>query len=128
MLIEYKIKFEKDGLTVSQRIEPNSTQAATANGRVKSLDAPAGAGRINPLVKASRDPASGPHPPSEDTSSGPNPPSEDTSSGPIGQSPIFVLGPIVFNNPAQASAAAPAEQPNNQQAKPPKGKAAGRGA
>jgi hypothetical protein len=124
MLIEYKIKFEKDGLTVSQRIEPNSTapqvtKSPVAIGPVKALNVPAGAGSENPLAELS----SGPNPAMDDTS-GPNPSMDDTS-GPtaVAQSPIFVLGPIVFNNPAQSSAAQP-KPPNNQGPEASKGKAA----
>lgn len=134
MLIEYKIKFEKDGLTISHRIEPNSPSAQIASPRVIALGAPATAATSNPIATdpasgpnpPSQDTSSGPNPPSQDTSSGPNPPSEDTSSGSVTQSsgvvapaPIFVLGPITFNNPTQASTVQPQQpQPPNDQ--PPK--------
>jgi hypothetical protein len=130
MQIEYKIKFDKDGLTVTQTITPNSVPVPVANGQVKELTAAPGADVVNPLTKVSNDVASGgPDNSSQDDTNGP-PPSQ--------QAPIFVLGPIVFSGAAQANSvpqanaavqpkAAPVDEPNDKQTKAPKAKAAGRG-
>lgn len=135
MFIEYKIKFEKDGLTVSQTILPNSAPAPVSNGKVKELDSPARADSKNPLTSVPADSSSGPGDHPGDNSSGPGDHPGDNSSGPgdhpgdntsgiPGQAPIFVLGPIVFNNPAQAAAAQP-ERPADQRPTTSRAKTAG---
>lgn len=105
MLIEYKIKFEEDGLTIAQRIEPNSVRRnGVANNNVKVNGLPAAQHEVralaptNPLTELSaKDVASGPG----DETTGPGdettgPGDETTGQGGQGSAPIFILGPIVF--------------------------------
>jgi hypothetical protein len=114
MLIEYKIKFEKDGLTIAQYIEPNATAPKTAaNGRQQMNGLPAAQTEItptvsaNPLAKVAPD---GGGAPISDTGGAPI---SDTGGGVPGSSmssaPIFILGPIVFANAAPSELAKPVE-------------------
>jgi hypothetical protein len=115
MLIEYKIKFEKDGLTIAQHIEPNSTpvayagaQKAQVNGLPEKLqDAKATA---NPLATLG---AEGGAPIGQLGGA----PIGGLGGAPIGgigggapaSAPIFILGPIVFGNTAPPEVAKPVE-------------------
>lgn len=104
MLIEYKIKFEKNGLTIAQYIEPNSVRMARGakNGKGQVNGLPAAQHEVpalldkNPLAMPSAE-SGGPH----DETMGPH----DETMGPHdetmgvngqGSAPIFILGPIVF--------------------------------
>ncbi len=110
MLIEYKIKFEKDGLTIAQHIEPNSSpllRAGVNTALVNSLPAsqtevtaPAAA---NPLIQVASDHGGEPI---EGGGGGgmPGGPGSSASSA-----PIFILGPIVFGNVAPPELAKPVE-------------------
>jgi hypothetical protein len=111
MLIEYKIKFEKDGLTIAQHIEPNSSpllRAGVKTALVNSL--PAAQNEVgavapaNPLAQVAAD--SGGGEPIEGGGGGgiPGGPGSSTSSA-----PIFILGPIVFANAAPPELAKPVE-------------------
>jgi hypothetical protein len=118
MLIEYKIKFEKDGLTIAQQIEPNTpTSKAVTNGKARISGLPAtqqtvsGAAVSNPLVKI---PADGGGQPFGDTGGQPfgdtgGQPFGDTGGAPGGSAPIFILGPIVFGNAAYPEMGKPAD-------------------
>jgi len=113
MLIEYKIKFEKDGLTIAQYIEPNATTPKTAaNGSLQVNGLPARQTEItptvvNPLAKLAPDAAGGP------ITDGGGGPITDPGGGVPGSSassaPIFILGPIVFGNVAPPELAKPIE-------------------
>jgi hypothetical protein len=105
MLIEYKIKFEEDGLTIAQRIEPNSVRRnGVANNNVKVNGLPEAQHEVkalapaNPLAGLStKDVAAGP----SDETAGPSdetagPSDETAGQGGQGSAPIFILGPIVF--------------------------------
>jgi hypothetical protein len=125
MLIEYKIKFEKDGLTIAQYIEPNSVsitpRASSGKATLKRLPATqnevSSLTATNPLAKLAAKSADGGGPandtgkgPADDTGTGPaddtgtGGPADDTGTGsrmsPGGpqSAPIFILGPIVFGN------------------------------
>ena len=105
MLIEYKIKFEKDGLTIAQRIEPTSASRNGGGGYRAGINSlPAARHEMktpalkNPLTNVP-DIATGPG----DETTGPGdettcPGDETTGSGGLGSAPIFILGPIVFGN------------------------------
>jgi hypothetical protein len=107
MLIEYKIKFEKDGLTIAQYIEPNSSRVAnTRSTNAQATGLPAtqtevtGLANANPLANVAQD--------------GGGQPFGDIGGQPFGDigggggggvqggaaAPIFILGPIVFGNSA----------------------------
>jgi hypothetical protein len=112
MLIEYKIKFEKDGLTIAQHIQPNSapvTQAQPKKAQVTGLPATqpevTGLANANPLAGVAPD---GGGQPFGDTG---GQPFGDTGGGGQGSSassaPIFILGPIVFGNVAPPELARP---------------------
>ena len=117
MLIEYKIKFEKDGLTIAQHIEPNSAGLKPSSNAKQVNGLPAAqrdvdAAATNPLAK-SAGAGSGPI---FDTGGGPI---FDTGGGPIfdtggvpvaaAPSPIFILGPIIFTNGASPELGKPVE-------------------
>jgi hypothetical protein len=120
MLIEYKIKFEKDGLTIAQHIEPNSTRTASSRTKVPVTGLPATQHEVttlaaqNPLAQggasgdqfggASGDPFGG--------ASG-----DQFGGGAPGSAPIFILGPIVFSNAAPEHVE-PTEPPKPQPQKP----------
>jgi len=119
MLIEYRIKFEKDGLTIAQHIEPAAanTASVTANGKQQVNGLPAtqkeveSAASTNPLAKTA---AGGG--PIFDTGGGPI---FDTGGGPIfdtggvpvaaASAPIFILGPIIFTTGASPELGKPIE-------------------
>ncbi|HEV3330520.1 MAG TPA: hypothetical protein VG096_06040 [Bryobacteraceae bacterium] len=107
MLIEYKIRFEKNGLTIAQHIEPDSMRAAKQaqqNGNVSVNGLPATRTEVtspaatNPLSTLSaKDVAAGPG----DETTGPGDettgPGDETTGGVgRGSAPIFIIGPIVF--------------------------------
>lgn len=116
MLIEYKIKFEKDGLTISQHIEPNSSPITY--GRIKGpvTSLPASQAEVKNLV--SRNPLA-------DTGGGPHDkpgggPGDKPGGRSEGTAPIFILGPIVFGNSVPESketAPQPAPAPKARSAK-----------
>jgi hypothetical protein len=115
MLIEYKIKFEKDGLTIAQHIEPNSSRVAnTRSTNAQATGLPAtqtevtGLANANPLANVAQD--------------GGGQPFGDIGGQPFGDiggggggvqglssAPIFILGPIVFANAAPPEIAKPVE-------------------
>jgi hypothetical protein len=105
MLIEYKIKFEKDGLTIAQHIEPNSAPAAPPKATVSGL--PAAQQELGPVASNPLVTAAGPI----DKPGGGGPVDKPGGGGPIdkpggggfGTAPIFILGPIVFSNAAPES-------------------------
>lgn len=132
MLIEYKIKFEKDGLTIAQHIEPNSAKPA-ANGKQQVSGLPAtqqeveSAAAGNPLAKI---PADGGTPfidpggtPFLDPGGTPFLDPGGTP-GASASSPIFILGPIIFSNGASPELGKPVE-PAADAAQKSIGKAAG---
>jgi len=128
MLIEYKIKFEKDGLTIAQHIEPNSVpviHAAASKAPVNGLPATQKEARTltpaNPLAKI--DAGTGGPPPDVGTG-GPPPdvgtggPPPDVGTGGSGYAPIFILGPIIFGGSAPQDLAKPID--SAQLSSPPK--------
>jgi hypothetical protein len=143
MLIEYKIKFEDDGLTIRQYIEPNSVplQGSTnnavqgiTNSKVKVNGLPATQGEVkalaavNPLANLSaKDIATGPI----DETAGPI----DETAGPIdetagqagqGSAPIFILGPIVFGGSVPQERTKSVTEPPQESPQKALGKAAGK--
>lgn len=114
MLIEYKIKFEKDGLTIAQHIQPDAPAVAPAratNAQVNGLPATqkevTARATTNPLAQggAPADPTGGA--PADPTGGAP---ADPTGGGVPGSSaPIFILGPIVFGNAAPPELAKPVE-------------------
>ena len=119
MLIEYKIKFEKDGLTIAQHIQPNSAGVARNLSKVPVTGLPATQQEVtslatrNPLAQggASGDPfggASGDQfggAPGDQFGGAPGDQFGGASGDPFGGSasgfaPIFILGPIVFGHAA----------------------------
>ena len=106
MLIEYRIKFEKDGLTISQSIEPNSSPETF--GRVKQpvSSLPAAQSEVrnlasrNPLDRVGGAPGDKPGGAPGDKPGGAPGDKPGGFPGGSGSSPIFILGPIVFGNSA----------------------------
>ena len=106
MLIEYRIKFEKDGLTISQHIEPNS--APETFGRIKPLvsSLPAAQSEVrnlgarNPLDRVGGAPGDKPGGAPGDKPGGAPGDKPGGFPGGSGPNPIFILGPIVFGNSA----------------------------
>src|ERR1700677_3487906 len=106
MLIEYKIKFEKDGLTIAQYIEPNSSRVAnTRSTNAQATGLPAtqtevtGLANANPLANVAQDAGGQPF---GDIGGQPFGDIGGGGGGVQGLSaaPIFILGPIVFANAA----------------------------
>jgi len=150
MRIEYKIKFEKDGLTIVQDIEQNNGKAASTvkqqgNGLPATQQEVASATAGNPLTRVPTDGGAGPildtgGGPILDTGGGPildtgGGPILDTGGGPIldtggvpvasGSSPIFILGPIIFTNGASPELGKPVGPSGADTAPKALGKAAG---
>jgi hypothetical protein len=132
MLIEYKIKFEKDGLTIAQHIEPNSLQAVRGvkNGKVNVNGLPAAQHEVKALV--ARNPlAAGGEPADPIGGGGPADPiggggPADPIGGNVpGSAPIFILGPIVFGNSAPPEIARPIESTSSDATRKALGAAAG---
>lgn len=108
MRIEYKVKFEQDGLVISQSIEPDSQgglrqaqSLSTTKAVVKEPpEGKAGEGK-NPLATKANDLGGGVSGPPTDT--GTKNVNDEGGGGPIpgGVAPIFILGPIVFAPPSQ---------------------------
>lgn len=102
MLIEYKIKFEEDGLTITQRVEPDASDSApvartaqtgglTGRSLGSAFEAGEGGGpedRIGP-------------------GGGPGDPIGPGGEGP-GARPIIILGPIIVGAPSRKQAASTA--------------------
>jgi hypothetical protein len=101
MLIEYKIKFEKDGLTIAQHIEPNSNPVTYGRIKMPVTTLPAAQDQVrtlvppNPLVTAGA-PADRPGGAPGDIVGGA--PGDTVGGAGAGSAPIFILGPIVFGN------------------------------
>lgn len=110
MLIEYKIKFEKDGLTIAQLIEPNSFPVTHGRIRGSITRLPASQAEVENM--ASRNPlaAAGGGPGDRPGGGGPG----DKPGGNVGggNQPIFILGPIVFGNAVPESKEAAPKPPD----------------
>jgi hypothetical protein len=89
MLIEYKIKFEKDGLTITQRVEQSGSTAQVKPGTPVE-------GNLLPKSKEEivAAPATKPR-----SGAGPNDETGDTGAGGFGSAPIILIGPIVLCHP-----------------------------
>src|SRR5260370_40915489 len=80
MLIEYKIKFEKDGLTITQRVEPNGS--GTQRVPPSAMGDVTVAKHLGQSFAATK---------GGDSGSDPGP-----GGGGPGSGPITILGPIIF--------------------------------
>jgi hypothetical protein len=90
MLIEYKIKFEKDGLTITQRLEPR------ASAPVKP-DAPT----VEHTLGETKEQSVAAHAARPRKAAGPGD-SPDIGTGPDGfgtTAPIILIGPIILSPP-----------------------------
>ena len=92
MLVEYKIKFEKDGLTITQRLEPSGSTAQVKPGVPVE-------GNLLPKLKAEIVAAPATQPlAGGDPTDGPS-----SGTGPdLGTAPIILIGPIVLCHPHPA--------------------------
>ena len=96
MLIEYKIKFEKDGLTIAQHIEPNSSPVTNSRSKAPITGLPASQAEMGTLVSRNPLTTSGGGP-GDKPGGGPGDKPGGNAGG-FGNAPIFILGPIVFGN------------------------------
>jgi len=98
MLIEYKIKFEEDGVTITQRVEPDSSGSApvertippsglTGRSLGRAFEAPPGRSGQDGKDQSG-------------TGGGPGDPTGPGGQGP-GTRPTIILGPIVVGAPAR---------------------------
>jgi hypothetical protein len=94
MLIEYKIKFEKDGLTITQRLEPRTSAQVKSDAPV--VDHILGETHEQSVAARAARPRKG---------SGPSD-SPDIGTGPDGfgtTAPIILIGPIILSPPAASA-------------------------
>ncbi|MBV8841397.1 MAG: hypothetical protein JO307_01175 [Bryobacterales bacterium] len=116
MRIEFKIKFEKDGLTISQDINPASTSGDETRPNRTAIGVPLVSlpGKRSEL--GSRDPRGGTQgDPFGGTQGDPFGGTQGDPFGgnPPGSAPVFVLGPIIFNGANHAQGSSPEGSPGN---------------
>ena|SRR5260370_11286732 len=102
MLIEYKIKFEKDGVTITQRVEPD-----TSNRRAESsISGKPTFSKLVADVVGEPDPSGNMDPP-------------DTGSGEPGSGPcrVIAFGPVIFCDSDGTDVVLPGNDPDAE--KPP---------
>ena len=93
MLIEYKIKFEKDGLTITQRLAQSDSTAQVKPGvPVEGTLLPKSQAEI--VAPPTAKPLQGGNPGDE--------PSSGTGPNNLGTAPIILIGPIVLCHPHPA--------------------------
>ena len=116
MLIEYTVKFQKDGLTITQRIENGTASPAVKPGVSVQVNALKSSFQESKNAKASgpspADETSGPSP--ADETSGPSP--ADETSGPLnsGLGSMTVFGPFI-NWPGAPGATNPTSEVKHDQ-------------
>jgi hypothetical protein len=97
MLIEYTVKFQKDGLTITQRIENGTASPAVKPGVPVQANALKSSFQKSKAAKASgpspQDETTGPSP--QDETTGPSP--QDETTGPVnsGLGSMTVFGPFI---------------------------------
>src|SRR5258708_1959860 len=99
MLIEYKIKFENDGLTITQRVEPGASRTQPAKQSVfsgvthskhlsRSFAASVGGGPGDETGTGGG--------PGDETGTGGGPGDETGTGGGPGSGPVTILGPFIM--------------------------------
>ena len=90
MLIEYQVKFQKDGLTITQRVEPNTPPSITDSGPVVTHNA----------LNASNDESKASSAAQTSHKSGAFDDQGKAGSLPaLGNTPMTIIGPFIFLQP-----------------------------